>query len=203
MGIYPVVGVHFFKVNMATNEPIMIDELFGELDFSETEEKWVVVYTKPRREKKLAKYAAENGVSYYLPLQESIRRYKDREVKFTKPLFSGYIFIKCDFHQKRTLLASGHIVTFIRVPNEAELLFELKQIYLGKSMGAEYEPGEYFEQGCRVKIIAGPFEGLTGVVKNQKDAKQVMLRVNMLHQAVAITVQSNQLEILEIEYEDE
>ncbi|MFO7896778.1 MAG: transcription termination/antitermination NusG family protein [Candidatus Cloacimonadales bacterium] len=188
---------------MATNEPIMIDELFGELDFSKAEEKWVVVYTKPKREKKLAKYAAENQITYYLPLIESIRRYKDREVKFTKPLFSGYIFFKCDFHQKRTLIASGHIVTFIRVPNEAEFLGELQQIYLGKEQGAEYEPGEYFEAGCPVKIIAGPFEGLTGVVKNQKDVRQVMLRVNMLHQAVALTVQSTDVEILDLDYDEE
>ena len=187
---------------MATHEPILIDELFGELEISENE-RWMVVYTKPKREKKLAKYAAENGIHYFLPLVDSVRVYSDRKVTFTKPLFSGYIFVKCDFEKKKSLIRTGHTVTFIKVQNEEELIYELKQIYLGKTKGAELKQTEYFDKGTRVLITSGPFEGLTGVVKDQKNVKDVILKINVLRQAVAVHVSSNQLEFISEENEEE
>lgn len=189
----------FCEAYMGTNEPVMIDELFGELAIAADSKKWRVVYTKPKREKQLAKFAANNGISYYLPLVESVRTYKDRKVTFTKPLFSGYLFVCCDMVQRQRLIVSGHTVTFLRVQNEQELVDELKQIYRSKNISAELEVGEYFEQGTRVIITSGPFEGLTGVVKNQNNVTQVMLRVKILHQAVAISVKSGQIEILDNE----
>jgi len=188
---------------MATHEPIFIDELFGELKTAENDEKWMVVYTKPKREKKLAKYAAENNIHYYLPLQDSIRVYRDRKVTFTKPLFSGYIFVRCDYHQKQSLIITGHIVTFLKVQNETELVQELQQIHSGKTRGADLMPAEYFEKGTKVLIVSGPFEGLTGVVKDQKNVKQVILKVKMLRQAVSVSVQSDQIEFISDDLEEE
>ncbi len=187
---------------MATHEPILTDELFGDLEISENE-KWMVVYTKPKREKKLAKYAAENGIHYYLPLTDSVRIYSDRKVTFTKPLFSGYIFVKCDFEKKKSIIRTGHIVTFLRVRNEEELIYELKQIHLGKTKGAKMEPTEFFEKGNKVLITAGPFEGLTGVVKDQKNVKEVILKINVLRQAVSVQVSSDQLEFISEGNEEE
>ncbi|MCK4956669.1 MAG: KOW motif-containing protein [Candidatus Cloacimonetes bacterium] len=181
---------------MATNKPILIEELYGKLEFSKEDEKWEVVYTKPKREKKLAQFAANNEITYYLPLVESERIYENRKITFTKPLFSGYIFIKCSFRQKKQLITSGHIVTFIKVPNEIELVEELKQIYISKEMGAEMGKGEYFEKGTKVRIVSGPFEGLTGVVKNQNNVSQIMLRVKILHQAIAVSAKSHQIELI-------
>jgi transcription antitermination factor NusG len=189
---------------MATNKPVEVEELFGDLKPASNEQKWLVFRTKPRREKKLADYAFKANINYYLPLADSIRVYQNRKIHFTKPLFPGYVFVKCTLEEKRTLSITGHTAHFLQVQNEKELLEELKQIYLGTKKGGDFRNAKFLEQGTKVIIIAGPFEGLTGYVENQKDITEVILQVNMLKQAVAVSVKSNQVKVIhEVEEDDE
>lgn len=181
---------------MATNRPIEIEELYGQLSSGDDDWHWFVVYTKPRREKKLADYARQNNVSYYLPLLVSERLYKYRKVTFTKPLFPGYIFILCNLLEKRSLILSGHIVKFLKVSNEKQFLTELNQIYSGKVKGAVLKKTDYIPVGIPVRIKNGTFSGLTGVVKDAKNANKVILKVSLLREAVSIEINKDQIEIL-------
>ena len=181
---------------MATHKPIEVQELFGDLDPAEEQQKWFVVRTKPRREKKLAEYSLKHEINYYLPLKDSVRIYKYRKVKFTKPLFAGYIFIKCTLKQRDAIIITGHSAYWLYVPDEKELLEELMQIYSGQQKGAEFKETRFLEKGIRVKIISGPFQDLTGVVENQNDVTEVVLQVNLLRQAVSISVSSDQVKVL-------
>ena len=181
---------------MATHKPVEVQELFGDLNPAEGEQKWFVVRTKPRREKKLAEYSLRHKINYYLPQKDSVRIYKYRKVKFTKPLFAGYIFIKCTLKQRDTLIITGHPAYWLRIPDENELLEELNQIYSGRQKGAEFKETRFLEKGIRVKIISGPFQDLTGVVENQNDVTEVILQVNLLRQAVSVSVSSDQVRVL-------
>ena len=181
---------------MATHKPVEVQELFGDLNPAEGEQKWFVVRTKPRCEKKIAQYSLKHKINYYLPQKDSIRIYKHRKVKFTKPLFSGYIFVRCSLKQRDSLIITGHTAYFLHIPDEYELLGELMQIYSGKQKGAEFKEAQFLEKGIRVKIMSGPFQDLTGVVENQNDVKEVILQVNLLKQAVSVTVSSDQVKVL-------
>jgi len=181
---------------MATHKPVEVDELFGKLIPAENNEKWEVVYTKPKREKKLAEYSKRNEINYFLPLKDSVRKYGNREVKFTKPLFPGYIFIKHTIQQKQKLIISGHIVNFLKVSDEKSLLKDLQQIYIGRTQGIDLKKHEYLEKGIKVRIVSGPMIGLEGVVSNKNNLNEVILKVNILKQAVSVTVDPNQVEII-------
>ena len=181
---------------MATHKPVEVQELFGDLEPASDGMRWFVAHTKPRREKKLAEYSLKNSINYYLPQKDSVRIYKYRKVKFTKPLFAGYIFIKCTLKQRDTLIITGHTAYFLHIPDEKELLEELMQIYSGRQKGAEFKETRFLEKGIRVKIISGPFQDLTGVVENQKDVTEVVLQVNLLRQAVSVSVSSDQVKVL-------
>ena len=181
---------------MATNIPIEIDELFGNLEVAKDDEKWFVIHTRPRCEKKLAKFAFENKTNYYLPQIDSFRQYKHRKVKFTKPMFSGYMFTKCSFQVKRELLLTGYVANFIKVINDKVLTKELQEIYLGKERGASYQQTEFIKKGIKVKIISGPLKEMTGYVENESNIEIIILSVSMLRQAVSVTVSANQLKII-------
>ncbi len=181
---------------MSTNKPVEIEELFGDLETASDDRNWLVVYTKPRREKKLAEYSFRKEIHYYLPLKDSLRIYRNRKILFTKPLFPGYLFVNCNREEKRTLLISGHIVNFLKVIDETGLLDDLKQIYSGKVLGGKLKETEYLEAGTRVEIISGTFTGLTGVVKDQNNVAEVHLQINLLKQAVSITASTDQIRIL-------
>jgi len=181
---------------MGTNRPVEIQELFGKLVPAVGEAKWFVVYVKPNRAKKLAEYALRNGIYYFLPLKDSIRLYGNRKVKFTKPLFPGYIFIRCNPKEKQKLIISGHIVKFLHVDNENELLFALKQIHFGREKGVNFSPHKYIRKGMKVEIVDGAMKGMRGVVENSGKLDKVILQVDMLRQAVSVSVTPEQVKIL-------
>ena len=180
---------------MPTNVPVEIKSLNGELKKAPEHKEWIVVHTKPKREKKLAQYLLERNICYFLPLNNSIRKYKYRQIKFTKPLFSGYMFAMLSENEKRQILVSGYITNYLKVFNQDELLTDLKQIYGGFAKGAQYEEISYFEKGTKVKVISGPFVGLHGIVEDKSKANKVILQIHFLRKAVSISVSQNQLEI--------
>ena len=179
---------------MATHKPVEVDSLFGELEISKSDEKWTVIHTKLKREKKLASYLKEKGIYYFLPLNNSERHYKYRKINFTKPLFPGYMFALLDEKKKREIVVSGHIANFLKTTSEKELLEDLKRIYISFIKGAVFEHHPFVEVGKRVKIISGPFVGLTGMVTESEN--KVVLQIRFLRKAVSITVEPNQIEII-------
>ncbi len=181
---------------MATNKPVEIDELFGDLNPGEGDLKWFVVHTKPRCEKKLAEYSLQYKINYYLPLIDSVRIYKNRKIKFTKPMFPGYVFIKCDQDGKRQLTISGYVAYWLSVQNQLELISDLKQIYSGRELGVEFTRAKFLEKGTKVEIQKGPFAGLIGYVEDQKDVKEVILQINLLRQAVSVSARADQIKVV-------
>lgn len=181
---------------MATNKPIIVDEIFGTLTKAKEGSRWLVVYTKPKREKKLAEYAKKRKINYFLPLILSLRKYKYRKIQFTKPLFPGYIFVKCNFREKNLLQISGHILTFLKVIDEDSFLDELNQIYLGKTKAEEVEIHDYVEIGTRVEITEGSLKGLKGLVTDNEPNK-IILSVNLLKRSIAVEIKPGTFKIVE------
>ncbi len=181
---------------MTTHLPVEIEDLFGDLDSAKKDETWYVIHVKPNREKKLAEYSRRNEINYYLPLVESVRKYKYRKITFTKPLFPSYIFMKCTQEQKRILIISGHCVNFLKVPAEKILLDQLRSIKFGTERGVEFKSTSFLKEGFKVEIISGPFTGLTGVVTDGNDVNEVILQVNMLRQAVAVSATTDQIRVI-------
>ncbi len=181
---------------MATHKPIDIVELNGELTPSDSSHIWRVIHTKSRAEKKLADYALKNNICYYLPLFDSIKTYQYRKVKFTKPLFPGYIFIKASAEEMNSLFYSGAIASVIKIQNERELLSELNNIYSYRSKGAEFAIHEFIDKGIEVSITDGPLKGLTGLVLSHDELDKIILKVNMLSQAVQVTVAPSKVRVV-------
>lgn len=181
---------------MATHKPVLVDELFGDLIVSDGTNKWHAIHTKPQCEKKLAQYLRQNQNHYYLPQMDSIRHYQYRKVTFTKPMFPGYIFACFNPQDKASILISGYIVNFVKVPNESELIDELKQIYEGKARKADFRQSKWLQQGWKVQIVSGPFMGLTGIVQSQDKLSEVTLQVEILHQAVSMSVNPDDIKVL-------
>lgn len=181
---------------MPTHVPVIIDDLYGELEPASGEERWTVVHTKPRCEKKLADYARRSGIYYYLPQMESQRVYQRRLVTFTKPMFPSYLFCVLDANKKQQLAISGLTVGFIRVPVQDELLSELINLKLSRKPEVELENTLWLSEGLRVEIIAGPLKGVRGVVASHEKINEVRLQVDILRQAVLVRVDPQEVKVI-------
>ncbi|HOZ01695.1 MAG TPA: transcription termination/antitermination NusG family protein [Candidatus Syntrophosphaera sp.] len=181
---------------MPTHRPVLIDELYGELAPAQGDERWAVIHTKPRCEKKLAEYAMRWGITYYLPQMESKRVYQKRQIEFTKPMFPGYLFCVINNDKKQRLTISGWTVGFIRVPVQEELLNDLLNIRRSTEPKVELESVLWLSEGLRVEIVKGPLKGVTGVVESHAKLNEVRLQVNILRQAVMVKLDPRDVKIL-------
>lgn len=177
-------------------------ELFGELVCGTNGSKWFVIYTKPRREKKLAEYALKSEICYYLPLIDSVKYYDRKKVVYTKPMFTSYLFVRATHEQRQQLYTTGHTVAFYNVRDEIGFLNELQHINQVRTKKVEVIPHQYLEKGTWVRFTEGPLKDVVGLVSDAKNIKKVVLQVNILRRAISVTAESNQLEILH-DYEEE
>ncbi len=179
-----------------------VPELNGELTLRD-DRKWWVIYTKSKREKKLAQYALRSNIYYYLPLLDSKKHYHRKMIVYKKPLFTCYFFADLNDKERQLLVESGHTVSFIRVEDQEQFVFELKQIRTVRESGAELVAHSYIEEGTRVRFKSGPMKDVEGIVTDAKNIKKVVLQVNILRRAIAVTSESGNLEILPEEYDDD
>jgi transcription antitermination factor NusG len=181
---------------MATHRPVIINELFGELVVPPEHQRWTVVYTKPRCEKRVADYAGKNLIQYYLPQLKTKRVYQRRKVVTTSPMFSGYIFMVLSLIERETIALSGLVVNFIRVVNQQELLDDLTRLCFATSKDVPMQKTLWLSKGLEVEITKGALKGMRGVVESHDKITEIRLQVEILRQAVMVKIEPENIKII-------
>src|SRR5215469_17978008 len=69
------------------------------------ERQWYAAYTSANHEKRVAQQLTWRSVEHFLPVYESVRRWKDRRVPLQLPLFPGYVFVRLALRDRLRVLA--------------------------------------------------------------------------------------------------
>ena len=77
------------------------------------DDKWYILQTRSRFEKKCFNLLSLQGISVFLPTQKVKRKWSDRIKEIEIPLFSGYIFIQFKEKDRYTILNTCGIVRFV------------------------------------------------------------------------------------------
>jgi|SRR5271165_1995607 len=158
---------------------------------------WYAVQTCARHEKKVQQRFLERSVSSYLPLYETVSRWKDRKVRVQLPIFPGYIFVNLDLAAERlnVLQVPGvaRIVNFGGVASEIPAN-EIESLRAGLLSGLRVEPHPYLRIGHRARVVSGPFQGLTGILVRKKNQKRFIVSLDLIKRSIAVEVDSLLLE---------
>ena len=156
---------------------------------------WLVIYTKPRQEKKLAERLQQAGYTVYCPTQRVKKRWSDRWKWIEQPLFTSHIFIQIDPERRDAVYFVPGFVRFLfwlkrpaQVrPKEIETLKRWLNDYAPESMTLQkLEPGQ------RTTLLSGPFQGQEGVVKEMKP-ERAQLYLEELQILVEVDLTKNEL----------
>ena len=150
--------------------------------------RWYVLHVKPRAEKKTADRLGLYRLWHYLPVCEKVTRIQRRKIVRRLPLFPGYVFACMNPDERVMMLRSNLIVRTIDVPGQRELIHQLRQIAKAGRAGAEMRKVEKFSAGDPVRVIGGPLYGLEGYVRSDEGGTQIVLNVEILGQAVAVSI---------------
>lgn len=159
---------------------------------------WTPIRTKPRQEKKLARYCAANNIPYYLPLIQKTHHYGNREAAFSSPMFSGYVFCRIDEALFSKLQLSNAVVYKITIDEHAEriLIQELKAVRVFEriSNSCTVEINPELVSGTPVEITRGLFQGISGIVQCRKNKLMLIISIELLGQTAAVEINASDLE---------
>ena len=157
--------------------------------------RWFVAHTKPRREKKLAGYCQRQGIAVTLPCYNSAHKYRGKTVVFQKPLFPGYVFLQLEPAQKDSVRQNDHVAKLLEVFDQETFQRQLEDILLALETNLEVRLAPSIGVGMRVRIKAGPLQGLEGWVERRQGMTTVLLRLDFINRAAAVKIDADQLSL--------
>jgi transcription antitermination factor NusG len=155
---------------------------------------WMVLHTKSRQEKAVARFLAASQIRHYLPLAERVNVIRGRKVRSRVPLFPGYVFLCGEREDAYRTMSSGRICQILYVDDQERLAGELAQIRDALARGADLYRCPFAVVGARCRVTKGPFAGITGVVSRDLGDNRLALQVGMLGQGAVLEIDGDLLE---------
>jgi transcription elongation factor/antiterminator RfaH len=171
----------------------------GEVEVGEsagTQARWYAIYTRSRHEKVVAETLEKRTVEHFLPLYETVRKWKNGRFKVQLPLFPGYLFVHIALSERLRVLQVPGVVRLVGFNGMPAPLpqTEVEIIRSALSKGVEAEPHPYLKVGQRVRIISGPMEGLQGILLRRRGRPRVVVSVDLIMRSVALDIDATQVE---------
>lgn len=157
---------------------------------------WWAVYTRHQHEKSVAEMLSAKGFEVFLPLYESIRRWKDRKMLLSLPLFPGYLFVRGGLDRKLHVVTTPGINMILYRGEEVATIpdQEIAAIQRAVDGRSRIEPHPFLKCGMRVRVTRGSLEGVEGILTRKKNLFRLVLSVDMLAQSVSVEVQADDVE---------
>ncbi len=153
-------------------------------------ERWYAVYTRSRHEKVIAQQLIGKGVEHFLPLFESVHRWKDRRTRVSVPLFPGYLFVRIRMTDRRAVISVPGVVGF--VGNSAGPLAiagcEIEALRLCLAQQARLQPCPYLAIGRKGRVTSGPLADMEGILVRRKGGTRLVLSITLIHRSVEVEV---------------
>jgi transcription antitermination factor NusG len=177
------------------NEELATGQNSRQLDDSLFEPLWYAGYTCARHEKKIAEQLGQRSVEHFLPMYETVHRWKNGRHRVQLPLFPGYIFVRIPLAEKLRVLQVPGFVNFVgfgSVPfplEESEILRMREAL----SSGLLAKPHPYLKIGSRVEIVSGPLEGMRGILLREHGQCRVVLSIDLIMRSIVVEVDASEV----------
>ncbi len=156
---------------------------------------WLVIYSKPRWEKKLADQLAAKGFEVYCPTQRVKRRWSDRTKWIDQPLFSSHIFVHLEPERRDAVYFTPGFVRFL-FWNKRPAVVRDEEIATLKRWLNDFDHEaigvEAYQLGTSIKVQSGPLQGREATVLEQRGTK-LELYLEDLQVKVSVDLSKTQL----------
>ena len=160
------------------------------------EPQWFAAYTCANHEKRVAGQLADRAIPCYLPLYESLRRWKDRRKRIERPLFPGYVFVQMAAQDRLRIVQLPSVVRLVSfgqgpvaVPED-----DIATIRLCLEKKWRMEPHPFLKTGQRVRVAHGALEGAEGILVRKKGMSRLVLSVGLIKRSVTVEIDSSDVE---------
>ena len=161
---------------------------------------WSAVYTRHQHEKTVAGMLTTKGFDVFLPLYESVRRWKDRRKLLCLPLFPGYVFVRGVVGRRLPVVMTPGVNMILCQGDEVATIPEEEIQAIRRTVDGNFhvEPHPFLRCGEQVRVIRGALSGIEGILVRKKGGFRLVLSVAMLSQSVAVEVDAADIEPVRI-----
>ncbi len=151
---------------------------------------WYAVYTSANHEKRVAAHFEGKGVQHFLPLYQTVHRWKDRRMLLALPLFPSYIFVHLPLRERLRVLEVPGVARLVGFGDYAAPLpaEQIEMLRNGLSGELNAQPHPYLTAGRRVRIINGPLAGMEGILMRKKSNFRLILSINLIMRSIVVDV---------------
>jgi transcription antitermination factor NusG len=138
----------------------------------------------------VAKQLEERSVEHFLPLYESVRRWKDRRVKLGLPLFPGYVFVHMPLRERLRVLQVPGVAKLVGFGGMPTALpeGEIEALRMSLENGVRAKPHPYLTMGRRVRVDSGPLAGLQGILVRRRKEARFVVSVDLISRSMAVEI---------------
>jgi transcription antitermination factor NusG len=159
-------------------------------------EPWFALQVIPRHEAKVGSILAWKGHQYLLPTSRVRRQWSDRVKAIEQPVFPGYIFCT----SQRSLLmglirSTPGIIRVVSFGGKPHPVSEEEIQAMQRIVQADREicSFPYLAAGQKVKIIAGPLAGITGIITKLRNRDRLVISVDAIMRSLAVEVDRTEI----------
>jgi transcription antitermination factor NusG len=171
-------------------------EVPAHLAVGTVEPRWYAAYTSANHEKRVAEQLVVRDVEHFLPVYESARRWKDRRVTLQMPLFPGYVFVRMALRDRLQVLQVPGVAYLVGFDGSPAALphGDIEALRASLADGLNAEPHPYLKVGHRVRVKAGPLQGLQGILVRKKNISRFVISLDAIMRSVAAEIDVAELE---------
>ncbi|OGW52743.1 MAG: hypothetical protein A2Y81_10305 [Nitrospirae bacterium RBG_13_43_8] len=160
---------------------------------------WFALYVKSRHEFFTDLELRRKGVETFLPTVKKWRQWKDRKKLIHFPLFPGYLFVYISPDPERFLdvLKTKGSVTLLSAESGRPtpvLLEEINSLKLLIDSGTKVDIYPCLNEGTRVRVRRGLFQGAEGVLQEKGDHCLFLVNIKLLGRSVGVKIHADDIE---------
>jgi len=154
--------------------------------------RWYALHTRSRHERVVAHRLRECGLEAYLPMVQEVHRWSDRKKKIEVPLFSCYVFLRCELNpeNRNHVYQIDSVLGFVgggaagmAIPNE-----EIESVRLLLSLTAPWRSHPFLRAGQRVRVNGGAMDGVEGIFLSENGDQSLIISVNAIQRSLAVRI---------------
>ena len=162
---------------------------------------WYLIHTKPKQESIAKENLERQDYSVYLPMAVIRRKRKGKSVRVIEAMFPRYLFINLseqsdDWGPIRSTIGVSSLIRFGLEPARIPQLLIDALIERENPEGIHELPVKDFEQGQKVIISEGPFEGYEALFATHESNERVSLLLKIAGQTAKIQLKKDVIEPL-------
>jgi transcription antitermination factor NusG len=159
------------------------------------EVQWHAAYTIANHEKRVAQQLTWRSVEHFLPVYESVRRWKDRRVRLQLPLFPGYVFVRLALRDRLRVLAVPGVARLVGFDGRPTVVpaEDIEAIRACLERNRDVQPHPYVRCGQRVRVLNGPLAGFSGIVVRQKNRTRLVVSFEVLERSVSVELEGTEV----------